>query len=125
MALARVGETIDQCEKRYGKPVGSSSAGVVYLSGEIVVQIIYEKGKAEFIFYLMSDKSQVDDAIIKSIMYKYTKKWSFLSRDIWVSEKFAATYNDDTNCLFITHKGNIEMRKFMFNLKADGLTKGL
>ena len=59
MALARIGETPDQCADRYGEPVAkeekrlpeSDDEAIRYLNDDVAITVEFKKGKAWYIRY--------------------------------------------------------------------------
>ncbi|MEI7943095.1 MAG: hypothetical protein WCH76_08070 [Candidatus Riflemargulisbacteria bacterium] len=53
--FARIGETKEECIKRYGQPTSevkdSNTVTVVFLKNDIKIEIIFYQGKAEYIKY--------------------------------------------------------------------------
>jgi len=59
LANARVGETKEQCEKRYGKALGNEGEMYFYQKAGLDISVEFNKGVADFIYYLKSQKDKI------------------------------------------------------------------
>jgi hypothetical protein len=52
-AVARLGETVEQCNTRYGKPTETDAVGrVVYLKSGILITILFINGRADYLGFM-------------------------------------------------------------------------
>ena len=119
MAAARIGETKEQCAKRYGQPIVAHGDKLFYEAGgyNIIasffdsrcVQVAYGKAKEDGVDPRM-DKAVIEGLLAKT-GEKFTKAGENTTREVWLSNSLLAFYCKTGHMLHITDKAWIRPNK--------------
>ena len=76
-AQARLGESIEQCNKRYEKPIliEKEEQIIHYLKNGIKVKVYFHKSKADCIFYRLRESKPLSDHMINQLLKVNGKNW--------------------------------------------------
>ena len=67
MALARIGETKEQCDERYGEPTSVDGVARSYQKGAFTIILYIVDGKCHGISYTKTDGSEISDKELQTL----------------------------------------------------------
>jgi hypothetical protein len=114
-SIARIGETLEQCTARYGKPIRDAVAGrVAFQKAGMLIVITFSEGKATMVAY--SPPTKVTDEEFKTLLRLYsggrrwvrvpnTDWWTFDMKGCWVA------FPDDHEMVVVTTLEELERGK--------------
>ena len=145
LVFARIGETTEECEKRYGKPEHPvfqdpktpDLSFAIYRKGQLEILIVFLNGKAGSILYSPSNTNTVEALTPESVEVLLKANigdvpWSH-SQDPTnenvqhfetTNGTFTASYDAGKNTLTIENKDMLEHTKNIRRMKAAGKLKG-
>ena len=104
-ASARIGETVEQCNKRYGKPVTKDVNSMSYIVKGYLLTLEFHKSVCDSITYSKTDDSPIADEVIKNLMSKAGKGWVVVGVSpewkVWETPRMRALYNKKHHGLWI------------------------
>src|SRR4051794_7851552 len=89
-AFARLGETREQCDQRYGTPVGTQKNGeVVYAKNVFLIQLTFTTDICTGIFYAKRDLVNLSAAELQELLAANSSNgrrvWQVFSEGVWTS----------------------------------------
>jgi len=110
---ARIGETREQCDQRYGAPTGVEKNAVFYFKNGITIQAIFSGGECCAIYYLKVDENGVNTPFseeeLKELLAANSldgkRKWKLLKENVWTSDDaFEASVYENALFMIIQSK---------------------
>ena len=137
-AFARLGETLQQCEQRYGKPAQSDATSLTFQKSGFFLIVYFFEGKCDKITYRKVEQNalgkgvEISDNELSQLMQlnaggRQWKKINLISMDkVWQTEdgEIFAKYETIGGFLVIAIKDNINRANAAQKSKEDGALKG-
>jgi len=104
---ARIGETREQCDQRYGAPTGGKKDVVYYLKNEILILVRFANGVCSQIVYAKADQTSFSAEELKELLVANSldgkRTWKLFKENVWTSDDdYAAAVHE--NGFFIQPK---------------------
>jgi len=118
-AMARIGETLEQCIALYGKPVEESKerGEFTFVKDKIRIVCRMDGGKCWKVEYSMAEQDKfrtalpMDDATKKSILEIYGFKYNPAEAPVWKNDTLTATYTTLFNQLSVSVTSEMEKHR--------------
>lgn len=105
--FAKIGETIEQCTTRYGKPVKSDEFKELqykyFKKDNLIVGCIFQDGKCTSCFYVKDDSTSLSETEMENILksdYKESE-WTY-KKGSWYSDALMYAYKDNKGYVITT-----------------------
>ena len=110
ISFARIGETLDECKKRYGEPVKAEEGFTYFRKADLIIQVSFFKTKVDFIRFAKSkDDEHFTDNEIKLLLDANGAgaKWEDIQSNLWGTKSglFATIDQKNQNLTLATKEG--------------------
>ena len=84
---ARIGETREQCEQRYGKSLGSKDSYVIYHKNDYDIVVHFYNDYADQIVYDKPNHEPFSDREVKTLLEinSYEREWKYIGNNSWTT----------------------------------------